>query len=92
MTISTSTPSRNQPVTPDDPGIESLPPEQDWCPHCAIDEDDLPGLPVDVIGTSIETEVQTIHGTGPTYLVQELACGHHLATLQNATLVLDDVA
>lgn len=94
MITDTETLSRDQPPTPQHPLEEAhlLAVEQDWCPHCSIDENAEPGVPVDIISTSIETEVQNIDGTGPTYLVQELSCGHHLATLQGPNLVLDDVA
>lgn len=56
--------------------------EQDWCTECSLDPDDGPGMPVDVVDVSTEVEVQTIHGTGPEYLVVHLACGHTITQLQ----------
>lgn len=51
-------------------------PEQELCLDCAPDSDAEPGVPQDIIDTSIEVDVRTISGTGPEFLVQHLACGH----------------
>lgn len=60
--------------------------EQDWCDLCALTDDPAePGVPQDVVDTSIEVDTVPLTGwgtifvDGPEYLVTHLACGHTLS-------------
>lgn len=46
--------------------------ERDWCEEC---EDSA-----EIVDMFHDTDVQTIHGTGPEYFVIALSCGHDITT------------